>query len=92
MFFILEEVKETVLVFWQETVRALLMCSLIFFLIFGIISEKSDSWNSINVKLLDYQVDELKPTIKNATEVTLGYHQTWLVKELGELNFPIRYY
>ena len=63
MVFILKEVKETIFDILQGTIRVLWL-----YFAFYSINIKSDSINSLNVKLLNVQLNKLKSTIKTATE------------------------
>ena len=86
MFFIIEEAKETVLDFSQGTVsfvNVILLnakCNLI------LINIKMTQYNSLNVKLSNSQLNKLKPTIKNETEVVLRLSSNMIGD--NESNFP----
>ena len=44
-------------------------------------------YNSLNVKLSNSQLNKLKSSIKNETDVVLRYHQIWLVIQMITLIF-----
>ena len=67
MFFIIEEVKETVLDFLQETVKVLR----IYFTLIKY-QYKMTQYNTINVKLSNSQLSQLKSRTKYGTDVTLN--------------------
>ena len=48
-------------------------------------------YNSLNVKLSNSQLNKLKSSIKNETDVVLRIHQTWLVIQIIILIFLMNY-
>ena len=44
--------------------------------------------NSVNINLADSQVNRLKPTTKNSTEVTLGFLSNMIGHAYDATNFP----
>ena len=48
-------------------------------------------YNSLNVKLSNSQLNKLKSSIKNETDVVLEYHQTWLVIQMILLIFLMNF-
>ena len=91
MLFIIEEAKGTILDFSQGTVKVLWMCSTILFC-FNILSVKwlykMTQYNTLNVKLSNWQHNKLKSGIKNGTEVTLKLSSNIVGAFNGENNFP----
>ena len=81
MFFILTEVKKIILSFSQEIVKVLETCSLFILLRYNIII-KMTQYNSVNIKLSNSQLKNLKSATKNETEVTLKL----LLNIIGNLN------
>ena len=63
VYFILEEAKETILNFSQGTVKVLHIFKLMYI--------KMTQCNSLNVKLSNSQLNKLKSSIKNETDVVL---------------------
>ena len=45
-------------------------------------------YNTLNVKLSNSQLNELKSRIKNGTEVTLNFHSDAIFYSNDETNFP----
>ena len=64
MFFIIEEAKENILDFSQETVKVFLFQSFVF-------KYKMSQYKTLNVKLSNSQFNKLKSGIENGTEVAL---------------------
>ena len=85
--FITEEEKETILDFSQGTVK-------VFKSYFALIwyQYNMTHCNTLNENLSNSQLNELKSGIKNPTEVTLNFYQTWLVNIMMILIFCINYY
>ena len=94
MFFIIEEVKETILDFSQGTIKVLRMssynlataCSTIL-CCFNIISYKMAQHNTLNAKLSTLQLNKSKSGIKNGTEVTLKISSNIVGDSNDENNF-----
>ena len=63
IYFILEEAKENVLDFSQGTVKILQK--------FNFFQYKMTQYDSLNVKLLNLQVNKLKSPLKNKSEIVL---------------------
>ena len=82
MFFIIEEAKETVLDFSQETLK---VCKYNFIEWFNFYQYKMTQYNSLNVKLSDSQLNKLQPAIKNEAEVVLRLSSNMVVDD--ETNF-----
>ena len=82
-YFILEEAKETVFEFLQGTVK---VCKYNIIKRFNFYQYKMTQYNSLNVKLSDSQLNKLKSTIKNETEVALRLSSNMIVD--NESNFP----
>ena len=76
MYFITEEVKETVLDFSKGTVKAFWFC----------FNKKIKIM--INVKLSNSQLNKLKFAIKDETEVTLNLSSNLIGNSNDETNFP----
>ena len=66
IFFIIEEVKETILDFSQETVNILM-----FYFVSTQYQYRMTQYNTLNVKLSNSQLNKLKSRTQNSTEVTL---------------------
>ena len=82
MFFIIEEAKETVLDFSQETLK---VCKYNFIEWLNFYQYKMTQYNSLNVKLSDSQLNKLQPAIKNEAEVVLRLSSNMVVDD--ETNF-----
>ena len=82
MFFVIEEAKETVLDFSQETLK---VCKYNFIEWFSFYQYKMTQYNSLNVKLSDSQLNKLQPAIKNEAEVVLRLSSNMVVDD--ETNF-----
>ena len=80
VYFILEEAKETILDFSQGTVKVLQ--------IFNLIYIKMTQYNSLNVKLSNSQLNKLKSSIKNETDVVLGISSNMVGNSNDNTNFP----
>ena len=78
IFFISEEVKQTILNFSQGKVRVF---SYQFIM---------TQYNSVNVKLSNWQLNKLKLGIKNDTEVTLNILSNVIGDSNEETNFPYK--
>ena len=48
--------------------------------------------STLNVKLSNSQLNKLKSGTKNRIQVTLNFHQMWLVNLMMRLTFRINYY
>ena len=55
---------------------------------FNIISIKKTHHNSLNVKLLNSQLNRVESGIKNGTEVTLNLSSNIIGDSINEINFP----
>ena len=66
MFFNIEEAKETILDFLQGAMKGLQ-----FYFAFNTISLQITQYATLNIKLSNLQLNQLKAGIKNGTEVTL---------------------
>ena len=55
---------------------------------FNIISIKKTHYNSLNVKLLNSQLNRVESGIKNGTEVTLNLSSNIIGDSINEINFP----
>ena len=80
VYFILEEAKETILDFSQGTVKVLQ--------IFNLIYIKMTQYNSLNVKLSNSQLNKLKSSIKNETDVVLRISSNMVGNSNDNTNFP----
>ena len=80
VYFILEEAKETILDFSQGTVKVLLVFNLIYI--------KMTQYNSLNVKLSNSQLNKLKSSIKNETDVVLRISSNMVSNSNNNTNFP----
>ena len=49
-------------------------------------------YNTLNIKLSHSQLNKLKSGIQNPTEVTLHFHEMWLVILMIRLIFHRNYY
>ena len=76
MFFVIEEVKETILDFSQGTVKNL------------IYQYKVTQYNTLNAKLSNSQLNKLKSGIKCNTEVTSKISSNVVGDSTDENNFP----
>ena len=79
MFFIIEEAKETVLGYSQGTINVLWAW-------FNFYQYKMMQYNSLNVKLSNSQLNKLKSSIKNESEVVLRLSSNMIGDD--ETNFP----
>ena len=79
MFFIIEEAKETVLDYSQGTIKVLWAW-------FNFYQYKMMQYNSLNVKLSNSQLNKLKSSIKNESEVVLRLSSNMIGDD--ETNFP----
>ena len=77
MFFNIEEAKETILDFSQGAMKGLQ-----FYFVFNTISLQITRYVTLNIKLSNLQLNQLKSGIKNGTEVTLDS----LSNTVGESN------
>ena len=84
LYFILEEVKETIFEFLQGTVKVLEMRFCWITLI--LINIKVTEYNSLNVKLSNSQLNKFKTARKNETEVVLKFSSNMIGD--NETNFP----
>ena len=84
LYFILEEVKETIFEFLQGTVKVLEMRFCWITLI--LINIKVTEYNSLNVKLSNSQLNKFKSARKNETEVVLRLSSNMIGD--NETNFP----
>ena len=80
MFFIIEEAKENILDFSQETVKVFLFQS------FGL-KYKMSQYKTLNVKLSNSQFNKLKSGIENGTEVALKLSSHVVGNSNNENNF-----
>ena len=80
VYFILEEAKETILDFSKGTVKVLS--------IFNLIYIKLTQYNSLNVKLPNSQLNKLKSSIKNETDVVLRISSNMVSNSNDNTNFP----
>ena len=80
VYIILEEAKETILDFSQGTVKVLQ--------IFNLIYIKMTQYNSLNVKLSNSQLNKLKSSIKNETNVVLRISSNMVSNSNDNTNFP----
>ena len=80
VYFILEEAKETILDFSQGTVKVLQ--------IFNLKYIKMTQYNSLNVKLSNSQLNKLKSSIKNETDVVLRISSNMVSNSNDNTNFP----
>ena len=88
MFFILEEVKETILDFLQRTVRVLWMCLIdLFILLWHDIIIKMTKHNSSSVKVSISKFNKSKSATKNEAEVTLKLLSNIIGNSESENNF-----
>ena len=83
MFLITEEAKETVLDFFQETVKVLQ-----FYFVFVQYQYKITQYNFLNVRLSTLQLNKLNSGIKNGTEVSLKLSSNVAGVSNDENNFP----
>ena len=83
MFLITEEAKETVLDFFQETVKVLQFC-----FVFVQYQYKITQYNFLNVRLSTLQLNKLNSGIKNGTEVSLKLSSNVAGVSNDENNFP----
>ena len=83
MFLITEEAKETVLDFFQETVKVLQ-----FYFVFVQCQYKITQYNFLNVRLSTLQLNKLNSGIKNGTEVSLKLSSNVAGVSNDENNFP----
>ena len=81
--FFIEEERETILHFSQETVRVLQ----IYFALTKY-QYKMAQYNTLNVKLFNSQINKLKSSIKNGTEETLNVPSNLISNSNDETNFP----
>ena len=82
MFFIIEEMKESIIDFSQGTIKVLwLYFTLIWF------QYKMTQYNTLNVKLFNSQLNKLKSGIKNNAEVTLKISSNINRNSNNENNF-----
>ena len=82
MFFIIEEMKESIIDFSQGTIKVLwLYFTLIWF------QYKMTQYNPLNVKLFNSQLNKLKSGIKNNAEVTLKISSNINRNSNNENNF-----
>ena len=82
MFFIIEEAKETVLDFSKGTVKVLW-----FYIILIKYLYKMTQYNTLNVKLSNWQLDKFKSGTKNGTTVTLNLSSNLIGNSNNETNF-----
>ena len=80
VYIILEEAKKTILDFSQVTVKVLQ--------IFNLIYIKMTQYNSLNVKLSNSQLNKLKSSIKNETDVVLRISSNMVSNSNDNTNFP----
>ena len=80
VYIILEEAKETILDFSQGIVKVLQ--------IFNSIYIKMTQYNSLNVKLSNSQLNKLKSSIKNETDVVLRISSNMVNNSNDNTNFP----
>ena len=80
VYFILEEAKQTILDFSQGIVIVLS--------IFNLIYIKMTQYNSLNVKLSNSQLNKLKSSIKNETDVVLRISPNMVTNSNDNTNFP----
>ena len=85
MFFIIKEVKETVLDFSQGSVKVLWMC---YRIQFNFYQSKMTQYNSLNAKLSNSQLNKLKSAIKSKREVVFKVSSNMIGNSGDETNFP----
>ena len=85
MFFIIKEVKETVLDFSQGSVKVLWMC---YRTQFNFYQSKMTQYNSLNAKLSNSQLNKLKSAIKSKREVVFKVSSNMIGNSDDETNFP----
>ena len=81
VYFILEEAKETILDFSQRTVK-------VNKIIFNLNTYKMTQYNNLNVKLSNSQLNKLKSSIKNETDVVLRISSSMVGNSNDNTNFP----
>ena len=87
MYFINEEVKETILYLSKGTVKGLW-----FYFILIKYKYKMTQYSTWNVKLSNSQRNKLKPAIQNGTEVTINISSNLIEGSNDKIIFPINYY
>ena len=83
MLFIIEEAKETLWHFSQETVKILCVIEW-----FNFYQYNMTQYNSLNVKLSNSQLNKLKSAMKNETEVVLRLSSNMFGNSDNKINFP----